>query len=58
MTLDIEEEKETETIIVEPLKDPVPARPVEAPPEPVEEPEAEPVPAQRAGETGRCGRHP
>lgn len=52
--MDIEEEKEKETIVIEPIEDPVPrTEPAEAPkpievPAPVEAPELEPVPAGRA----------
>jgi hypothetical protein len=50
--MDIEEEKETETIIVEPIEDPVrkPERQPEAP-EPVELPEPVEVPARAHGGT-------
>ena len=45
--MDIEEEKTTETIVVEPAEDPVPTKePVEVP-APTEEPEAEPIPSGR-----------
>jgi hypothetical protein len=52
VNVDIEEEKATGTIIVEPLEDPVPSKePVEGP-EPVETPREEPVVPARAPTSG------